>query len=153
VNPATVLSLLAALTYPAPAHSARHFRLGVRDAFCWGQVPFGPPLFSLQPLRLAVAPALFGTSPYIRAVRLPMSVRHRRTSLDFPMRPKATVLPWANLWISRFPRARCVLYVLGVSEPRGTPLHLAIIAAAPRMGAFRFSLLQRRRPEVSVLRG
>jgi hypothetical protein len=38
-----------------------------------------------------------------RSVRLPRSVRHRRTSLDFPMRRKATAA-LGGPGISRFPR-------------------------------------------------
>jgi hypothetical protein len=46
-----------------------------------------------------------------------MSVRHRRTSLDFPTRPKATAA-LGRLGISRFPR-EVSAYVLGVSDRAG----------------------------------
>ena len=54
---------------------------------------------------------------YYRAVRLPRSVRHRRTSLDFPMRPKATAA-LGEPGISRFPR-EVSAYVHGVSDRAG----------------------------------
>src|ERR1700693_3176477 len=56
----------------------------------------------------------FLTSPFIE---LPRSVRHRRTSLDFPMRPKATAAV-GGLGISRFPR-EVSPYVHGVSDRAG----------------------------------
>src|SRR6266550_2839721 len=54
---------------------------------------------------------------YYRAVPLPRSVRHRRTSLDFPMRPRATTA-LGGLGISRFP-CEVLAYVLGVSDRAG----------------------------------
>jgi len=54
---------------------------------------------------------------YFRSVRLPRSVRHRRTSLDFPMRPKSTVA-LGEPGISRFPR-EVLPYVHGVSDRAG----------------------------------
>ena len=65
-------------------------RLGVRDAFCW-LVPFGQ-TSSLHPLRCRLPGVVRGLLRYSRSVRLPRSVRHRRASLDFPMRPKATAV-------------------------------------------------------------
>src|SRR6266481_3979185 len=65
----------------------------------------------------------FLTSPFIellryyRAVRLPRSVRHRGTSLDFPTRPKATAA-LGELGISRFP-SEVSAYVHGVSDRAG----------------------------------
>src|SRR6266481_7743526 len=56
----------------------------------------------------------FLTSTFIE---LPRSVRHRRTSLDFPMRPKATAA-LGGLGISRFP-CEVSAYVLGVSDRAG----------------------------------
>jgi hypothetical protein len=53
------------------------------------QVPFGQPS-SLHPLRRRLSGVVRGLPRYRRAVRLPISVRHRRASLDFPMRPTAT---------------------------------------------------------------
>jgi len=54
---------------------------------------------------------------YYRSVRLPTSVRHRRTSLDFPTRPKATTALGEH-GISRFPR-EVSAYVHGVSDRAG----------------------------------
>ena len=54
---------------------------------------------------------------YYRSVRLPRSVRHRRTSLDFPTRPKATAA-LGGLGISRFPR-EVSPYVHGVFDRAG----------------------------------
>src|SRR5216684_2688191 len=56
-------------------------------------------------------------SAHYRSVRLPKSVRHRRTSLDFPTRPKATAA-WGGLGTSRFPR-EVSAYVHGVSDRAG----------------------------------
>jgi len=58
-----------------------------------------------------------GLLRYYRSVRLPMSVHHRRTSLDFPMRPRATATP-GGLGISRFP-CEVSAYVHGVSDRAG----------------------------------
>src|SRR5467141_3534696 len=80
------------------------------------QVPFGPPS-SLRPLRNRLPGVVRGLLRYYRAVRLPRSVRHRRTSLDFPMRPEATAA-LGGLGISRFPR-EVSAYVLGVSDRVG----------------------------------
>src|SRR5258706_16029897 len=54
---------------------------------------------------------------YCRSVRLPRSVRHRRTSLDFPMRPEATAA-LGEPRISRFPR-EVSAYVHVVSDRAG----------------------------------
>jgi hypothetical protein len=67
-----------------------------------GQVPFGQTT-SLHPLRRRLPDIVRGLRRYNRSVRLPGSVRHRRTSLDFPTRPKAT----ADLG-SPGSRARCL---------------------------------------------
>jgi hypothetical protein len=56
-------------------------------------------------------------SAHYRAVRLPRSVRHRRTSLDSPMRPKTTAA-LGGLGISRFPR-EVSPYVHGVFDRAG----------------------------------
>ena len=56
-------------------------------------------------------------SAHYRAVRLPRSVRHRRTSLDFPMRPKATAA-LGSPGISRFP-CEVLPYVHGGSDRAG----------------------------------
>src|SRR5882762_2557594 len=56
--------------------------------------------------------------PFVRkAIRYYRSVRHRRTSLDFPTRPKATAA-LGGLGISRFPR-EVLSYVHGVSDRAG----------------------------------
>ena len=72
---------------------------------------------SLHPLRRRL-PGLFRRLlRYYRSVRLPMSVHHRRSSLDFPMRPKAAAA-LVGLGISRFP-CEVFTYVLGVSDRAG----------------------------------
>ena len=81
-----------------------------------GQVPFGQPS-SLHPLRRRLPGVVRGLLRYCRAVRLPRSVRHRRMSLDFPMRPKATAAR-GELGISRFP-CEVSTYVHGVSDRAG----------------------------------
>src|SRR6266446_3208671 len=80
------------------------------------QVPFGQPS-SLHPLRHGFPGVVRGLLRYYRAVRLPKSVRHRRASLDFPMRPEATAA-LGGRGISRFP-CEVFPYVLGVSDRAG----------------------------------
>src|SRR6266404_4220088 len=80
------------------------------------QVPFGQSS-SLHPLRNRLPGFVRGLLRYYRSVRLPKSVRHRRTSLDFPTRPKATAA-LGGLGISRFPR-EVSRYVHGVSDRAG----------------------------------
>src|SRR6266478_6189099 len=80
------------------------------------QVPFGQPS-SLHPLRRRWSGIVRGLLRYYRAVRLPRSVRHRRTSLDFPTRPMATAA-LGGLGISRFP-SEVLAYVHGVSDRAG----------------------------------
>jgi hypothetical protein len=110
-----LLILLCCLTYPLQ-------RTGrVVPARCPGrvllwQVPFGQPL-SLHPLRDRLSVVVRGLPRYCRAVRLPRSVRHRRASLDFPMRPKATGA-LGGRGISRFP-SEVPAYVHGVSDRAG----------------------------------
>ena len=53
---------------------------------------------------------------YYAAVRLPATVHHRRTSLDFTMRPRHAGL--GSRWISRFSR-RLLPCMLGVSDLAG----------------------------------
>src|ERR1700723_1731850 len=110
-----LLILSCCLTYPlqrtgrvAPARSPGRVLLG--------QVPFGQPS-SLHPLRRRLSGIVRELPRYYRAVRLPKSVRHRRASLDFSMRPKATAT-LGGLGISRFPR-EVFPYVLGVSDRAG----------------------------------
>src|SRR5882762_6191899 len=81
-----------------------------------GQVPFGQ-ASSLHPLRCWLPGIVRGLPRYSRSVRLPRSVRHRRTSLDFPMRPRATAV-LGDPGLSRFPR-EVLPYVLGVSDRAG----------------------------------
>src|SRR5258707_7722956 len=80
------------------------------------QVPFGQTL-SLRPLRRRLSGIVRRLPRYCRSVRLPRSVRHRRTSLDFPMRPEATAA-LGEPRISRFPR-EVSAYVHGVSDRAG----------------------------------
>src|SRR5713101_5390013 len=110
-----LLILLGCLTYPLE----RTGRVG--PARCPGrvllkQVPFGQPV-SLHPLRDRLPGVVRGLPRYCRAVRLPRSVRHRRTSLDFPTRPMATAA-LGGLGISRFPN-EVLAYVHGVSDRAG----------------------------------
>src|SRR5229473_6483405 len=80
------------------------------------EVPFGQ-TSSLHPLRCRLPGFVRGLLRYYRSVRLPRSVRHRRTSLDFPTRPKATAA-LGELGISRFPH-EVSAYVHGVSDRAG----------------------------------
>src|SRR6267154_626644 len=80
------------------------------------QVPFGQ-ASSLHPLRHRLPGFVRRLLRYYRAVRLPRSVRHRRTSLDFPMRPRANAT-LDELGISRFP-SEVSPYVHGVSDRAG----------------------------------
>jgi len=86
-----------------------------RRVLLW-QVPFGQPS-SLHPFRSRLPGFVRGLRRYYRAVRLPMSVRYRRTSLDFPTHPKATAA-LGELGISRFP-SEVSAYVHGVSDRAG----------------------------------
>src|SRR6266404_4496831 len=110
-----LLILSCCLTYPLQ-------RTGrVLPARCPGrvllrQVSFGQSS-SLHPVRYRLPGVVRGLLRYYRAVRLPRSVRHRRTSLDFPTRPKATAA-LGELGISRFPR-EVFAYVHGVSDRAG----------------------------------
>ena len=65
------------------------------------RVPFGHPS-SLPPLRRWTASVVRGLPRYYTGVRLPTTVHHRRTSLDFPMRPVAPCHTGSG-GISRFP--------------------------------------------------
>jgi hypothetical protein len=94
---------------------------GVFPARCpgrvWlGQVPFGQ-ASSLPPLRCRLPGIVRGLPRYRRSVRLPRSVRHRRASLDFPMRPRATAA-LGEPGISRFP-FEVLPYVHGVCDRAG----------------------------------
>ena len=80
------------------------------------QVPFGQ-TSSLHPLRPRLPGVVRGLLRYLRSVRLPLSVHHRRVSSDFPTRPGALPAPGGQ-GISRFPR-KVLSYVPGVSDRAG----------------------------------
>src|SRR5271167_1746827 len=110
-----LLILACCLTYPlqrtrrvTPARSPGRVLLG--------RVPFGQTP-SLHPLRGRFSGVVRGLRRYYRSVRLPVFVRHRRTSLDFPMRPQASSAP-GERGISRFP-CEVLPYVHGVSDRAG----------------------------------
>src|SRR5437879_9001699 len=83
-----LLILSCCLTYPLQ-RTGRVFPARCPGRVLLWQVPFGQPP-SLHPLRRRLPGLVQGLLRYSRSVRLPKSVRHRRTSLDFPMRPEAT---------------------------------------------------------------
>ena len=76
-----------------------------------GQTP------SLYPLRHRLPGIVRGLHWYYRPVRLPAFVHHRRTSSDFPMRPRASSA-LGERGTSRFP-CEMFRYVLGVSDRAG----------------------------------
>src|SRR5467141_2161004 len=110
-----LLILLRSLTYPLQL-IGRGFPPRCPGRVLLWQVPFGQPP-SLHPLRHRFPGVVRGLLRYYRAVRLPRSVRHRRASLDFPMRPEATAA-LGGRGISRFP-CEVFPYVLGVSDRAG----------------------------------
>src|SRR5882762_6732774 len=110
-----LLILSCCLTYPLQ-RTGRVFPARYPGRVLLWQVPFGQTL-SLHPLRDRLPGLVRGLLRYYWSVRLPRSVRHRRMSLDFPMRPKATAAR-GGLGISRFPR-EVSAYVLGVSDRAG----------------------------------
>src|SRR5439155_12135787 len=110
-----LLILLRSLTYPLQL-TGRVFPARCPGRVLLWQVPFGQPS-SLHPLRHRLPGLVRGLLRYYWSVRLPRSVRHRRMSLDFPMRPKATAAR-GGLGISRFPR-EVSAYVHGVSDRAG----------------------------------
>src|SRR5216683_2451338 len=110
-----LLILSCCLTYPLQ-RTRRVFPARCPGRVLLWQVPFGQPP-SLRPLRHRLSGFVRGPLRYYRAVRLPRSVRHRRTSLDFPTRPKAAAA-LGGLGISRFPR-EVSAYVHGVSDRAG----------------------------------
>src|SRR6266436_10421398 len=103
------------LTYPLQ-RTRRVFPARCPGRVLLWQVPFGQSS-SLHPLRYRLPGFVRRLPRYYRAVRLPRSVRHRRTSLDFPTRPKATAAR-GGLGTSRFPR-EVSAYVHGVSDRAG----------------------------------
>src|SRR6266481_5103053 len=110
-----LLILLCCLTYLLQ-RTGRVFPARSPGRVLLWQVPFGQTL-SLHPLRVRLPGLVRGLLRYYWSVRLPRSVRHRRMSLDFPMRPKATAAR-GGLGISRFPR-EVSAYVHGVSDRAG----------------------------------
>src|SRR5882672_1033126 len=92
------------LTYPLQ-RTGRVFPARCPGRVLLWQVPFGQ-TSSLHPLRDRLPGFVRRLLRYYRSVRLPLSVRHRRTSLDFPMRPEATAALGGH-GISRFP---CVMF-------------------------------------------
>src|SRR5712664_2332246 len=103
------------LTYPLQ-RTGRVFPARCPGRVLLWQVPFGQSS-SLHPLRHRLPGLVRGLLRYYRSVRLPRSVRHRRTSLDFPTRPKA-IAALGGLGISRFP-CEVSAYVHGVSDRAG----------------------------------
>src|SRR5437773_6523188 len=142
-----LLILLCCLTYLLQ-RTGRVFPARCPGRVLLWQVPFGQTL-SLHPLRVRLPGLVRGLLRYYWSVRLPRSVRHRRASLDFPMRPEATAALGGADVGSPGSRARCFRTCSGSLTARdsGTPRDIG----APD-GAFRI-LLQRRRPGVSVFRG
>src|SRR5207302_741498 len=110
-----LLILTCCLTYPLQ-RTERVFPARGPGRVLLGQVPFGQ-TSSLHPLRNRLPGVVRELLRYSRSVRLPRSDRHRRASLDFPMRPKAT-FALGELGISRFPR-EVLPYVHGVSDRAG----------------------------------
>src|SRR5580692_3936165 len=110
-----LLVLSCCLTYPLQ-RTERVFPARCPGRVLLGQVPFGQ-ASSLHPLRCRLPGVVRGLLRYSRSVRLPRSVRHRRTSLDFPTRPKATAA-LGDPGISRFP-FEVLPYVHGVCDRAG----------------------------------
>jgi len=107
--------LSCCLTYPLE-RAGRAFRALSPERVALGRVPLGafPLLRRLRCRFLGFRPLhrFYGT------VRLPASVRHRRTSFDFPIR--STVLSSADRrGISRFPN-KVLAYMHGVSDRAGS---------------------------------
>src|SRR6266699_3756026 len=110
-----LLILSCCLTYPLQ-RTRRVFPARCPGRVLLWQVPFGQ-TSSLHPPRHRLPGVVRGLLRYCRSGRLPRSVRHRRTSLDFPMRPTATAA-LGGPGISRFPREMSA-YVHGVSDRAG----------------------------------
>ena len=110
-----LLILSCCLTYPLQ-RTGRVFPARCPERVLLRQVPFGQPS-SLHPLRHRLSGVVRRLPRYCRAVRLPRSVRHRRASLDFPMRPRANAT-LGGLGTSRFPR-EVSPYVHGVFDRAG----------------------------------
>src|SRR5215467_6084168 len=110
-----LLILLCCLTYPLQ-RTERVFPARRPGRVLLLQVPFGQTV-SLHLLRHRLPGVVRGLHRYCRSVRVPRSVHHRRASLDFPMRPRATAA-LGRPGISRFPY-EVSTYVLGVSDRAG----------------------------------
>jgi hypothetical protein len=107
--------LTGCLTYPLQ-RTGRVFPARCPGRGLLGQVLFGQ-TSSLHSLRCRLPGVVRGLLRYCRSVRLPRSVRHRRTSSDFPMRP-STAAALGGRGISRFP-LEVLPYVLGVCDRAG----------------------------------
>src|SRR6266436_6599938 len=110
-----LLILSCCLTYPLQ-RTGRIFPARCPGRVLLWRVPFGQ-TSSLHPLRRRLPDVVRGLLRYYRSVRLPRSVRHRRTSLDFPTRPRATAALGEH-GISRFP-GEVSACVHGVSDRAG----------------------------------
>ena len=117
------------MTYPlrllavsAPAHFAR--LSGPVPGSCFAvaispwPAPFAPPAPPSAPHYSGRAAFVRGLRRYYGSVRLPASVHHRRTSLDFSMRPKGAALGGCRL--SRFSR-KLLPCLPGVFDRAGYP--------------------------------
>src|SRR5262249_28822847 len=108
--------LLCCLTYPLQ----RAGRVG--PARCPGRILLARVPFSqtpsLHPLRCRCSGVVWGLPRYYGSVRLPAFVHHRRTSLDFPIRP-ASLVAWGEHGTSRFP-CEVLPCVRGVSDRAGS---------------------------------
>ena len=109
------LPLFCCLTYPLQ-RAVRVFPARCPGRVLLWQFPFGQ-TSSLHPFRVRLPGFVRGLLRYCRSIRLPRSVRHRRVSLDFPMRPKATAT-LGELGIFPFP-CEVLAHVLGVSDRAG----------------------------------
>src|SRR5258708_7020590 len=85
----------------------------------------------LHPLRRQLPGLVRGIHRYYRSVRLPAFVHHRRTSSDFPMRPR-TSSALGERGTSRFP-CEVFRYVLGVCDRAG-------LESTSRLRCIRWSL-------------
>src|SRR6266849_4158965 len=110
-----LLILSCCLTYPLQ-RTRRVFPARCPGRVLLWQVPFGETP-SLLPLLRRLSGIVQRLPRYSGSVRPPRSVRHRRTSLDFPTRPKATAA-LGGLGTSRFP-CEVLAYVHGVSDRVG----------------------------------
>ena len=139
------LSLLAACRTRSSALGTPS-RPCVRGMFCWRGFPLASPLPSIPSADRS--PGLVrGLRWYYGSVRLPVPVHHRRTSLDFPMRPTASSAAGGH-GISRFSR-KVFPCMHGVSDRAGSRASRDIDAPGV---AFRLSL-QRRHPGGWFFRG